>query len=694
MPEFSRRAFLAASAGAALPAVAATPDGVVDVTRSPYSADPSGKRDSTSAIQKAIDDARDGRMIVFFPAGRYRVSAPLIANQQNPKKSDHPLLKRRDEFPCILWGGAAGGRATLVLADNAPGFGDAANPQPVVYFISLLPDGSPDNPNISFNQMIVSLDVELGRGNPGAIGVDQQGAQGSVAEDVNVVADGAFAGFRGACGSGGSMSHLTVRGGRFGLYLAGLGRLKQFSGAQPAPVISNLTLTGQTETSILCATRGPLTLAGASIDGPGIRLQSTWGDFNGALNLVDSVIRRRGSGPAIGGNRPVYLENVWVENAAEIARLGDAPVLEGSSHGWTHVAEYAASPTPAFPVWVNGAKQAQPVVSVRRSGAPPAGFRDAHKWREPLPSWNSPGVANVRHAPYSAAGDGATDDTAALQQAIDASRDVFLPKGIYRISRPLRLRSDTRLFGIGVHSKIEPAPDAPAFADPAKPSPMIVTPDDAKATCTAAFFQLWCRIPGAFAIHWRAGRNSMVRNVRTKSTPWPKDARPASHPVIVIDGNGGGRWYNTLTHIRFPQIKEHLHVLVRGTREPLAFYMLNPEHSNADYMIGFEDVRRVRIYSVKSETLGANGPRALTPVRIRNSSDFRIYGHGGNACPLAGDPLYRLENCSGFVLTNFGYQSGLKQAADAKTWFMVEDRAPGGKVTRTPATETFALYKR
>ncbi len=162
----------------------------------------------------------------------------------------------------------------------------------------------------------------------------------------------------------------------------------------------------------------------------------------------------------------------------------------------------------------------------------------------------------------------------------------------------------------------------------------------------------------------------------------------------MIEGHGGGRRYNTLAHVRSPQTKEHLHVLVRGTREPLAIYMLNPEHSNADYMIAFEDVRRVRVYSEKSETLGANGPRALTPVRIRDSSDFRIYGHGGNACPPAGEPLYRLENCANFVLANFGYQSGLSKAADATTWFMIEDRAPGGRITRTPATENFTLYKR
>lgn len=51
---------------------------------------------------------------------------------------------------------------------------------------------------------------------------------------------------------------------------------------------------------------------------------------------------------------------------------------------------------------------------------------------------------------FGATGDGSTDDTAALQAAIDASEAVFLPHGTYRLGDTLRLRSGTHLHGEGM----------------------------------------------------------------------------------------------------------------------------------------------------------------------------------------------------------------------------------------------------
>ena len=51
----------------------------VNVCDSKYNADPTGVRDSTSAIQKAIDDvAAQGGGSVEIPGGMYRVSYPFI----------------------------------------------------------------------------------------------------------------------------------------------------------------------------------------------------------------------------------------------------------------------------------------------------------------------------------------------------------------------------------------------------------------------------------------------------------------------------------------------------------------------------------------------------------------------------------------------------------------------------------------
>ena len=62
-------------------------------------------------------------------------------------------------------------------------------------------------------------------------------------------------------------------------------------------------------------------------------------------------------------------------------------------------------------------------------------------------------VINVKDAPYSAVGDGVTDDKAAIQAAIDAGNTggipVFLPKGNFLVSGALTYYSSSHIFGAG-----------------------------------------------------------------------------------------------------------------------------------------------------------------------------------------------------------------------------------------------------
>jgi hypothetical protein len=76
-----------------------------------------------------------------------------------------------------------------------------------------------------------------------------------------------------------------------------------------------------------------------------------------------------------------------------------------------------------------------------------------HPWDGLGLAVNSPAWLNVRAAPYGAAGDGATDDTAALQGALTAAgaasplASVYLPPGVYGTSAPLVVPSGVTLRG-------------------------------------------------------------------------------------------------------------------------------------------------------------------------------------------------------------------------------------------------------
>lgn len=97
------------------------------------------------------------------------------------------------------------------------------------------------------------------------------------------------------------------------------------------------------------------------------------------------------------------------------------------------------------------------------------------------------GIVNVTAPPYNAKGDGVTDDTAAIQQALDdhpnAGAIVYLPNGWYRLSNTLTWptgRDDsgkrTTLQGQSRDGTVLMLKDAcPGYADPRRPKAMVYT---------------------------------------------------------------------------------------------------------------------------------------------------------------------------------------------------------------------------
>ncbi|MBN2316707.1 MAG: hypothetical protein JXM79_22460, partial [Sedimentisphaerales bacterium] len=143
--------------------------GCLDVTKPPYAADSTGTTDSTQAIQRAVNDARDHGLACFFPEGTYLISDTLSCEQQ-VRRLDKPRFveggKRADYWhinhQIVMIGSTKGKkRPVLKLSPDAKGFDDPSNPKLCVYIWAhtWYGDGTGEQPNISFNHIFKGIDI-------------------------------------------------------------------------------------------------------------------------------------------------------------------------------------------------------------------------------------------------------------------------------------------------------------------------------------------------------------------------------------------------------------------------------------------------------------------------------------------------------------------------------------------------------
>jgi len=695
--------------------------GLVDVTAAPFNADATGKRDGTDALQRAIDFARDHQMVTFFPPGTYTVSDTLrcIHGRHDPVTLE-VRTKSRD-VPCVLVGSRIGKtRPRIVLAPGSPGFNDPARPKYVIHFWARgLGEAPPEEPqpNISMNQMLIGIDVTIAPGNAGAVGVRHRAAQGSGVQDSTIDATHGYCGLEGGAGSGGSHANVTVIGGRIGV------DLRQ---TQPASTITGFTLIGQTETALLCAGRQAVCAVGLRIEmegpGPAIVTRPGWAAHHGQLCLVDSSIdfSRSGGNTAIDAESSLYLENVYVRGAGTLIRQTGKPETTAAAQGWTHVSQYAAGVPEKYrarkyenrvfeypaPIFVDGKRWEEPVLAhVEPGAAPPADLVSRHLWEDDFPGWQSPGAVSVKSPPYSAAGDGETDDAAAIQRAVDEHEIVFLPKGRYAVSRTIHLRPETKLIGaFRCYTWLVPlGTEDGEFLDGDAPRPVLDTADDPDARTIVALLgiEVSHEAPGAYCLRWRCGRHSIFRATNTVvRTPWGRRGESAplvNHPVVLVTGHGGGKWYNFHQESYRRQGPDYRHLLVEGTAEPLHFYQCNPEHARSDSNMELRRARFVSIYGLKGEY---NRP-ILT---IRDCDHVRLFGYGGNAAASEGHALFVVERTPNFLLANLVDSPRMPQGipdtffagdgVDPRRWHMVEEHAREGPIVRTEPLDRPVLYQR
>ena len=187
-------------ADSATPAAPPLPRGVVSIVAK-FGADPTGKADSTAALQAAFTAARTDNVTLFVPLGCFKLTDTVTAEQPRNGRWQ-PVVVVGQTPP------AGTPPPTFFLPPSSAGFDDPEGSKPLLHFITnwclepgagvavpalgcstaAQPPGDWHSSAYQFNQVLQGVDLILGEGNPSVIGVDMNAAQGTTIEDVTVYA--------------------------------------------------------------------------------------------------------------------------------------------------------------------------------------------------------------------------------------------------------------------------------------------------------------------------------------------------------------------------------------------------------------------------------------------------------------------------------------------------------------------------
>ncbi len=580
-----------------------------------------GKTDATAAIQHAIDAARradgQGAGIVFLPSGRYRVSRSILVP------------------PGVRIFGVGPTRPVLVLADATPGFqsgvgtmviftgGDQYNvgkvPVPVTTVVPPRDDVRDAN-SATFYSAMSNVDVEIGAGNPAATAVRFHVAQHAFLSHMDFRLGSAFAGVYQA---GNVMEDVHFHGGRYGIVTEKTSPAWQFT-------LIDSSFDGQRDAAIR-EHEVDLTLVNVAIrDTPvGIEIDpgysdSLWGKdvrfervsrAGVVVSRENSVFTQIGFDNAVATETPVFAQ--FRESGKTIAGKGRSYRVTAFSHGVA---------VPALGAIGTVATDAQ-IVPLR---VLPALVPPAIRALPAVKDWTDARSLGV-------VGDGKTDDTAALQRAIDTHRVVYLPIGFYRITAPLKLKPDSVLLGLHPALTQLVLPDNnPAHAGLGGVVPLLETPRGGSNIVSGIGLFTGRINPRASALLWRSGADSLLDDVKIMGgggTPTAdglplgaKSARSgdpvadnhwdAQYPSIWVTDGGGGTFADVWTPNTFAQAGFY----VSDTKTPGHVYELSAEHHVRNEIV-LDGVENWEFLAPQTEQEVGEGMDAVS-LAIRNSRNL------------------------------------------------------------------------
>jgi len=407
------------------------PDSGMINVKSQYGAKGDGVTDDTATIQRAISATVHhpgmGPRIVYFPAGTYLVSRPLLETDLASRWSS--LLTLQGE-----------NRATtaIQLTDNNPAFQNAQVPSAVLYFASQ--NGRANGAgNSAFDNNIFDLTIDVGRSNPGAVAVDYLGNNACALRNVTLQSsDPNHAGavglsmLRYAVGPC-FLKNVLINGFDYGVRVSN----NEYSVTFEGLTLLNQRLFGIYNANNVLSIRHLFSTNRV----PAIQNQNP----AGLITLIGAILRG-------GSSEYSAIQNQGTLYARDVSSAGYASALHsnGSVHPGSSITEYDSGPV------------------VTQFGGQSSSLNLA---MEETPCFEDPKLVNWKSViSYGADPGGMSDSSSAIQAAIDSgATTVYFPTGVYLIRRTILVRGKVRVLE-GFDSSLNPS--GPLFQDVSNPAPL------------------------------------------------------------------------------------------------------------------------------------------------------------------------------------------------------------------------------
>ncbi|MBQ8502161.1 MAG: SMP-30/gluconolactonase/LRE family protein [Bacteroides sp.] len=629
-----------------------------------------GKMDVSEALQKAINQVKRERNfgILYIPEGKYKISKTIYI----------PGAIR------LIGYGAK--RPEFILAKNSPGFQeevptDKGKANYMFWFTGgMVEEGQePRDANAgTFYSAMSNINLRIEDGNPHAVALRTHYAQHSF---ISYVAVYIGKGKAGLFDIGNEMENVAFYGGDYGIYTT------KSSPGWPVMMVDSY-FEGQRIAALRCQESGLAMVNLYAKNVPAVFdidpnycdklfLENSY--FENVKNAAVIITNENNS------NNQITFRNVYCKNVPVLAKYTRSNTDTKVNHKIYKIKAYDHGlqmdnlvDMPEYETLVDVEPiQKMPVAQKMDIPALPA-----------METW-----VNLRE--LGAKGDGVTDDTKAIQAAIDQYDNIYVPQGWYLISETLKMKPNTKL--IGLHpfgTQFRLAESTPAFSGFGGPKAMVESSVGGNNYLVGIGINTGAINYRAVGVKWMAGADSYVNDVKFVGghggmrKPQPGDAnnrRPGGgwgrmgarvstpdNPIsesgkdlawdnqywsLWVTNNGGGTFKDIWTASSYATSGFY----AQNTTTPGRIYAMSIEH-HVRNEVRFNKVANWKVYCMQTEEESRESTECQ-PIEMDDCKDMTFANLYMFRVIRINEPYHssiRVRNCENIAFLNLHNYSQIK----------------------------------